>query len=58
MITMSTARVTATRIQSQRGWTETSECRRCGITFNTRHRAKADQTHCRDCKPYEQEPRQ
>jgi len=55
MITMSSNRVTATRIQTKRGWTETPESHRCGITFNARHRTKTDRTHCRDCKPYKED---
>ena len=55
MITMSMARVTATRIQTQRAQPETSQCRRCGIIFNTRHRTRTDKTHCRDCKPYRED---
>lgn len=53
MITLNNTRITGTRIQPLPGWTETSECRRCGIIFNTRSRRKNDQTHCRDCKPYQ-----
>ena len=54
MITLNHPSYTATRIHphTSKADSERTQCRRCGITFNTTRRPKHDRTHCRDCKPY------
>jgi len=51
MSTYTYPRITATNIHPA-GNSAHATCHRCGIDFSTRHRARTDRTHCRDCRPY------